>query len=125
MCENICRNLYFLGTQFQQSNLVLGMPKIVTSGIHYFLQIFISLSSKTLYSVISVKILLTQNSRREEKMYQFISLPIMSPSTIDTNEKTDMVLNYPIGGSEIHNENEEAKIFDDNEIEINYKNTII
>ena len=60
--------------------------------------------------------------RIEERKYQLVSLPIMSADTINASEKIDMVLNYLIGGNEIDNNNKEDNIFNDNEIEINYKN---
>ena len=46
----------------------------------------------------------------------------MSDATINSTKRTDLVPNDHIGRSEIYNKNQEAKLFNGNEIEINNKN---
>ena len=42
-----------------------------------------------------------------------------SSTTTNSTDKTDLMLNDTISGSEIHNKNEKANIVNDNELEIN------
>ena len=48
---------------------------------------------------------LTQKYRIEEKGFQLISFHNISDDTISATDKTEMVLNDPIGGSEMYNNN--------------------
>ena len=62
-----------------------------------------------------------QKSRRKKRSHPYTSLPIMSVYTINETDKTDLLLNNPISGSEGHTKNEEANIVNGNKIVINYK----